>query len=148
MCYNLLDSDGEQCCCEAGQTVSVRRQLASVPTDIGDSSLLGSALEFLSPERGRSGQRSSFRLNTHTITVAFLYRCFFTCLCTRGIYLFVKKTHRKGTFQYEAKRAGAQASLGPFVCVCACVCVFLQNMLVNDMSFSRLYLHLFGIEVM
>ena len=36
---------GEQCCCEAGQTVSERGQLASVPTDIGDS-FLGSALEF------------------------------------------------------------------------------------------------------
>ena len=34
---------GEQCCCEAGQTVSERGQLASVPTDIGDS-FLGSAL--------------------------------------------------------------------------------------------------------
>ena len=36
---------GEQCCCEAGQIVSERGQLASVPTDIGDS-FLGSALEF------------------------------------------------------------------------------------------------------
>ena len=36
---------GEQCCCEAGQTVSKRGQLASVPADTVDS-VLGSALEF------------------------------------------------------------------------------------------------------
>ena len=45
LCYNLLDSDWCLESSEAGQTVSERRQLASVPSDIGDS-FLGSALEF------------------------------------------------------------------------------------------------------
>ena len=48
-------------------------------------------------------------LENHGVFILLFF--FFTSLCTTVMYLFIKKTHKKGIFLYKTKWAGAQAPL-------------------------------------